>query len=97
MKKLVLDLNHCAGYGCMSYLEFGSDAAVIKFLEAFSMWFGCTKTYNNYFMYELPEESITLINTYRFKRWLKDIGVELVTSDDENFKEILKEEVFIQR
>lgn len=89
--KLVLELRCCVGYGYMAYIEFGAKEAVSSFLKNFCMWGGSTKTFENYSMYELPEDVMKFMTTETFKGWLLKNDVEFFTENDGKYKEILSE------
>lgn len=89
--KLVLELRCCVGYGYMAYIEFGAKAEVLNFLKNFCIWGGSTKTFENYSMYELPEDVMKFMTTGAFKGWLLKNDVELLTEDGERYNEVLSE------
>ena len=95
MSKLVLELRCCVGYGYMAYIELGAKEAVLSFLKNFCMWGGSTKTFENYSMYELPEDLMKFMTTETFKGWLLKNNVELLTEDNAKYNEVLSE-VFLR-
>lgn len=90
MKNLVLELNHCIGYGYITYIEADANRKVIDFLNDFSMWHGSTKIYKNYKMYELSEDCINFMKTPLFNSFLVKNNVNLITSDSIQYQETIK-------
>ncbi len=74
----------------MAYIEFDSNKNVVDFLNDFCMWGGSTKTFENFKMYELPEEVANFMQTDAFKGFLIKNGVKLITENDTDFNKILE-------
>ena len=90
MKNLVLELDHCIGYGYMTYIEVDANRKVFDFLNDFSMWGNSTKTYKNYKMYELSEDCINFMKTPLFNSFLVKNNINLITSDSIQYQETIK-------
>lgn len=92
--KIFMELNNCIGYG---YWVFVSDSAVRKVLDFFNdfcMWGGHTKTYNNYYGYEMTEDSINFMKTQTFASFCAKNNIQIINSNNKDYVSMLHEEVY---